>query len=109
MLISYGIIGANIASGMESCHGHCQVFDCGLIGEGAFHIFGSIQSKLVSEDYILVPASARVFCQGIEMRTQTTAGFDVSQLNRYRWRPDYEGIELAGCRQLWKPLSNIVE
>lgn len=35
---------------------------------------------------------------GAQMRVAEVAGWDMQQANRYRWRPDYEGIELAQCR-----------
>lgn len=86
-----------------------QVFDAGLIGEGALHIYASVQANLVAETYTLVPSSATVYCQVIEMRTGCVQGFDLSQLNRYRWRPDYEGHELGGCRSAWRPLTDVKE
>lgn len=32
------------------------------------------------------------------MRVGEVGGWDLQQANRYRWRPDYEGVELAHCR-----------
>ena len=26
------------------------------------------------------------------------AGFDMQQVNKWQWRPDYEGIHLADCK-----------
>ena len=34
----------------------------------------------------------------LQMRVGEVAGWDMQQANRYWWRPDYEGIELAQCR-----------
>ena len=34
-----------------------------------------------------------------------SSGFDFSQVNRWRWRNDYEGINLELCREKWKPLA----
>ena len=42
-----------------------------------------------------VPSAATVYCQPIQMRCSNALGFRVEQANRWRWRPDYEGIELA--------------
>lgn len=32
------------------------------------------------------------------MRVDEVAEWDMQQANRYRWRPDYEGVELGQCR-----------
>ena len=86
-----------------------QVFDAGLIGEGALHMFAAVQRNLVADSYQLVPAAATVYFQLVEMRTGDVRGFDMSQLNRFRWRPDYEGIDLAAQRQNWTPVSAVHE
>jgi hypothetical protein len=39
-----------------------------------------------------------VHCQLIQMRTEDVMGFDMRQANRWRWRPDYEGINLNHMR-----------
>lgn len=55
--------------------------------------------KLLQPDAILVPASATLYCQPLQLRRAgTAAGLDVSAANRWHWRPDYEGIELGLCR-----------
>ena len=76
-----------------------EVFDSGLIGEGALHLVHHARSKLLTKDARLVPMGATVYAQPICMRTTTIncgdESFDVSCTNRYRWRPDYEGIELG--------------
>ena len=45
-----------------------------------------------------VPSAATVYCQPIQLRCANALGFSVEQANRWRWRPDYEGIDLADCR-----------
>jgi predicted RNA methylase len=35
--------------------------------------------------------------------------FDMSQANRWRWRPDYEGVNLEKCRDKWRALGDPVE
>lgn len=42
-----------------------------------------------------VPMAATVFCQPIQMRTERVLGFDMAQANCWRWRPDYEGLDLG--------------
>ena len=41
---------------------------------------------------------ATVFCQPLEMRIGDVKGFDMRQANRWQWRRDYEGLQLADCR-----------
>ncbi|KFM25022.1 Protein arginine N-methyltransferase 7 [Auxenochlorella protothecoides] len=86
-----------------------EVFDSGLIGEGVLHILAAAREKLAAPGALLVPASARVFAQPIQMRLESAAGFDVSQANRWRWRPDYEGVDLEECRNDWVALADPVE
>ena len=45
-----------------------------------------------------VPMGATVFCQPLQMRFDSVNDLDVSSVNRWRWRPDYEGLQLADCR-----------
>jgi len=83
-----------------------EIFDSGLIGEGVLHCLTAAKARLLNTDAVLVPSWATVYAQPIEMRVATAAGFDISQANRWRWRSDYEGIELARCKNEWKPLGN---
>jgi predicted RNA methylase len=82
-----------------------EVFDSGLIGEGVLHLLAAARARLLAGDATLVPAGAAVFCQPVEMRVGRAAGVDVTQANRWRWRPDYEGVELAARREEWTPLA----
>ena len=82
-----------------------EIFDSGLIGEGALHLLSSAQAKLLTTTATLVPASATVYAQPIQFRFTTLQGFDVTQANQWRWRPEYEGIELNRRRDAWKPLA----
>jgi predicted RNA methylase len=84
-----------------------EVFDSGLIGEGVLHILAAAQSKLLMPDASLVPCRADVFAQPIQMRTHMVHGdIDVQQANRWRWRADYEGVELGKNKSAWIPLAN---
>jgi predicted RNA methylase len=83
-----------------------EVFDSGLIGEGALHIMHAAHTRLLAPDAQVVPAAARVFCQLVEWRVELVQGVNVESLNRYDWRPDYEGVELSNVpRNQWRPLS----
>ena len=85
------------------------MFDYGLIGEGALHILAAAQHKLMAKGHRLVPAGATVYCQAIQMRVEEVMGLDMQTHNRYRWRRDYEGLELTQCRELWRPLTDVQE
>jgi len=82
-----------------------EVFDSGLIGEGVLHILAAAKSKLLMPDAALVPCRADVYAQPIQMRLNEAAGFNVEQANRWRWRSDYEGVELGRKRESWVPLA----
>lgn len=82
-----------------------EVFDSGLIGEGVLHILAAARSKLLMKDAVLVPCRAEVYAQPIQMRIEEVRGFNVRQANRWRWRPDYEGVELGKSKEKWVPLS----
>lgn len=49
--------------------------------------------------HVQVPMAATVYCQPIQMRTEWVLGFDMAQANQWRWRPDYEGLDLGDIRQ----------
>lgn len=92
-----------VLSSIQSC---VQIFDSGLIGEGALHAVAAAQMKLLQPDATLVPSSATVYCQPLQLRRATTAaGLDVRPANCWHWRPDYEGVELGLCRCEYVPLS----
>ena len=89
-----------------------EVFDSGLIGEGVLHILAAAKSKLLMPDASLVPCRAEVFAQPIQMRVNTVLGdIDVQQTNRWRWRADYEGVELGRKKNMhvWTPLADPVK
>ena len=44
-----------------------------------------------------------MYCQPIQIRCSNALGFSVQQANRWRWRPDYEGVELACNRSALLP------
>ncbi|QDZ17548.1 S-adenosyl-L-methionine-dependent methyltransferase [Chloropicon primus] len=86
-----------------------EVFDSGLIGEGALHLVASARQKLLQPNAVLIPSSARVFCVPICIRKDRVKNFDFRHLNRYSWRPDYVGVELESCLEAWTALSKPVE
>ena len=93
-----------------------EIFDSGLIGEGALHALAAARARLLVPDAALVPASAVVYAQVIEMRHAEVAcgpdprfRFDLAAANRWRWRPEYEGVDLDKRRRRWRPLAPPVE
>lgn len=82
-----------------------EVFDSGLIGEGILHILAAAKAKLLMPNATLVPCRAEVYAQPIQMRVDSTHGLDVQQANRWRWRADYEGVELGKNKDAWIPLA----
>ena len=86
-----------------------EVFDSGLIGEGALHLTVLAKHRLLLPDARIIPASARVFCQPIEYRVAQCCGIDVQRLNQYNWRADYEGVNLDMARGQWTALADPVQ
>ena len=82
-----------------------EVFDSGLIGEGALHLVHAAKEKLLTEDAAIVPMGATVHCMPINIRVDSVQGFDMQQSNRWRWRPDYEGVDLNDSRDTWEALG----
>ena len=82
-----------------------EVFDSGLIGEGALHLVHAAKEKLLTEDAAIVPMGATVHCMPINIRVDSVQGFDMQQSNRWRWRPDYEGVDLNDSRDAWEALG----
>jgi len=68
-----------------------DMFDQGLLMSGIIpslsHCLGS--GTMVTEDAIILPGSATVYVQAIELRTTEVAGFDMSAANLYRFQPAY--------------------
>ena len=89
-----------------------EVFDSGLIGEGAFHIVGMARHRLLKPDATLVPRAAKMFAAPIEYRFQnyqTLDGkhtIDLTNANRWRYRDDYEGVNLEKLpKNSWRALA----
>ena len=86
-----------------------EVFDSGLIGEGALHLTVLAKHRLLLPDARIIPASARVFCQPIEYRVTQCCDVDVRHLNQYNWRADYDGVNLDLARGQWTALTDPVQ
>jgi hypothetical protein len=86
-----------------------EVFDSGLIGEGALHLTVLAKHRLLLPHARIIPAAARVFCQPVEFRVARCCGVDVQHLNRYNWRADYEGVNMDANREQWSALADPVQ
>ena len=89
-----------------------EVFDSGLIGEGACHIVGMARHRLLKPDATLIPRAAKMYAAPIEYRFknyETADGkhvIDLSSANRWKYRDDYEGVNLEKLpKGAWKALA----
>ncbi|KAL6752281.1 S-adenosyl-L-methionine-dependent methyltransferase [Haematococcus lacustris] len=82
-----------------------EVFDSGLIGEGALHILAAAQlCGLLAPGASIVPAGAKVFCQPIELNPlpcshcslpgSPSGGLAAGCLAGFQWQPEYQGLDL---------------
>ncbi len=44
----------------------------------------------------------------VEMRISDVSGFDLSGLNRYRWNPGHEKVDLSRSDLLFPPFSHVM-
>ncbi|KAL4451864.1 hypothetical protein ABPG75_007526 [Micractinium tetrahymenae] len=80
------------------------ILDEGLLTSGLIPSVRHALGTLLTADAILLPASATVYCQAVELRTEGVCGLDMSAANQYRWHPAYAaGVPLAHDRIV--PLS----
>lgn len=49
---------------------------------------------------VIIPASATVFVQAVEIRTTEVCGFDMSGVNLHRWHPAYLCGQLPPSSQI---------
>ena len=70
---------------------------CSMASQAAHHT--DLPRQITKQALLVqVPCAATVYCQPIQMRCSNALGFDVEQTNQWRWRPDYEGLDLADRR-----------
>ncbi|KAL4424877.1 hypothetical protein ABPG77_002100 [Micractinium sp. CCAP 211/92] len=76
-----------------------NILDEGLLTSGLIPSVRHALGSLLTTDAILLPSSATVYCQAVELRTREVAGLDMSAANQYRWHPAYAaGVPLAHDR-----------
>ncbi|KAF6265253.1 hypothetical protein COO60DRAFT_1623921 [Scenedesmus sp. NREL 46B-D3] len=76
-----------------------EVFDCGLIGEGALHIVAAARTHLLcTPGARVLPGAAKVYCQPIQyniwLAPALQGALDPTPLRSYAWQPDYFEVDL---------------
>ena len=66
-----------------------NILDEGLLSSGIIPAVRHALSTLTTQDAIVLPASATVYMQAVELRTTDVCGMDMSAANLYRWHPAY--------------------
>eukprot|EP00887_Chlorella_sp_A99_P001822 scaffold19.g1822.t1 len=73
-----------------------NILDEGLLTSGLIPAVSHALASLTTSDAIILPASATVYMQAVEIRTGEVCGLDMSAANLYRWHPAYAaGVPLA--------------
>lgn len=73
-----------------------NILDEGLLTSGLIPSVRHALGSLLTTDAILLPASATVYCQAVELRSGEVCGLDMGAANQYRWHPAYAaGVPLA--------------
>ncbi|CAL8464828.1 g4363 [Coccomyxa elongata] len=80
-----------------------DLLDHRVLGMGLLSAVDYASSRLLKRGARVVPTHIRVSAMLVEMRITQVSGFDLLGLNRYRWNPGNEKIDL--CRVPHKKLS----
>lgn len=83
-------------------------FLAGFLTSGIIPAMHHALSHLLVPDAILLPSSATVYMQAVEVRTTEACGLDLSAVNLYRWHPAYAaGVpwNTAGVKTLSEPVE----
>ncbi len=66
--------------------------DCrllGLLSSGIIPCVKHALAELATMDAVVIPASATVSVQAVQIYTEEVCGIDMSPVNRWRWSPMY--------------------
>lgn len=86
----------------------CDIFDDGLLSSGLIPAVRHALDKLLLPDAIMMPSSATLFAQAVDMRTPSFDGINLSAIDGYRWHPTYlSGVDL--CVDAYVALSEPVQ
>lgn len=66
-----------------------NILDEGLLTSGIIPAVRHALGSLTTHEAIVMPASATVYMQAVEVRTTDVCGLDMSAANLYRWHPSY--------------------
>lgn len=81
-----------------------EVFDSGLLGEGVLHLLQPQQTQLQCPlPPLMLPAKATVYAQLLDMRFEDLYGVNLTLLNPYRFRRDYESSRCHGAHPMSEP------
>jgi hypothetical protein len=81
-----------------------EVFDSGLLGEGVLHLLQPQQTQLQCPlPPLMLPARATVYAQLLDMRFEDLYGVNLTLLNPYRFRRDYESSRCHGAHPMSEP------
>lgn len=70
-------------------------FPAGLLTSGIIPSMRHALGSLLTTDAVLLPASATVYVQAVELRSRDVCGLDMSAANLYRWYPAYTAGKLC--------------
>ena len=67
----------------------CDVLDDGLLSSGMIPAVKHALDQLLLPDAIVMPSSATLYAQAVEIRTPSIDGLDLSAIDSYRFHPTY--------------------
>ena len=67
----------------------CDVLDDGLLSSGMIPAVKHALNNLLLPDAIVMPSSATLYAQAVEIRTPSVDGLDLSAIDSYRFHPTY--------------------
>ena len=76
-----------------------DLFDEGLLGLRVLPYVRHARRALCIPTPLVVPARARVFAMPVAVTIPKACGFDLGEMDEYRWGPWYEEFDVAGCIQ----------
>ena len=66
-----------------------------LLDGGMLSLIKHARAHILAPDHCLIPCSAQLYATALQVRTGEINGFDLSEFNRYRWSPCYQGVHLG--------------
>ena len=79
--------------------------DEGLLGRRAIPYIRHAKKHLLAPNALVVPAKATVYAVAAEMLTPEACGFDIGEMDKYRWSPLYEGFRPSETMQSYRAVS----